>query len=134
MAVRYYIIICVNQQDLENESYSASVRLWGVGSLGVHVGPQIGMNPKPILGLPFWKPIPFRYYGIAFLAFFSVTHKIGLFSQSDCAALPLPLPLPPLLLLLLPPPQAATPAPPPLPLIRRRVVFSSRRVLLHPVC
>ena len=64
MAVRYYIIICVNQQDLEKESYSASVRLWGVGSLGVHVGPQIGMNPKPILGLPFWKPIPFRYWSI----------------------------------------------------------------------
>jgi hypothetical protein len=46
----------------------------------------------------------------------------------------LPLPLPALLLLLLPPPQAATPAPPPLPLIHRRVIFSSRRVLLHPVC
>jgi len=74
--------------------------------------------------------------GIAFLVFFSVTHKIGLFSPKIEAiriAL-LPLPLPPLLLLLLPPPQAATPAPPPLPLIRRRVVFSSRRVLLHPVC
>jgi hypothetical protein len=78
--------------------------------------------------------------GIAFLVFFSVTHKIGLFSPKIEAIriallpLPLPLPLPQLLLLLLPPPQAATPAPPPLPLIRRRVVFSSCRVLLHPVC
>jgi len=76
--------------------------------------------------------------GIAFLVFFSATHKIGLFSPKieaiRIALLPLPLSLPPLLLQLLPPTQAATPAPPPLPLIRRRVVFSSRRVLLHPVC
>jgi hypothetical protein len=76
--------------------------------------------------------------GIAFLVFFSVTHKIGLFSPKieaiRIALLPLPLPLPQLLLLLLPPPQAATPALPPLPLICRRVVFSSCRVLLHPVC
>jgi hypothetical protein len=76
--------------------------------------------------------------GIAFLVFFSVKHKIGLFSPKIeaiwIALLPLPLPLPPLLLLLLPPPQAATPAPPPLPLIHHRVVFSSRRILLHPVC
>jgi hypothetical protein len=77
--------------------------------------------------------------GIAFLVFFfSVTHKIGLFSPKTeairIALLPLPLLLPPLLLLLLPPPQAATPALPPLPLIHRHVVFSSCRVLLHPVC
>ena len=63
MAVRYYIIICVNQQDLEKESYSASVRLWGVGSLGVHVGPQIGMNqnePQTDSGTPVLEtdPVP----------------------------------------------------------------------------
>jgi hypothetical protein len=76
--------------------------------------------------------------GIAFLVCFSVTHMFGLFSPKveaiRIALLPLPLPLPPLLLLLLPPPQAATPAPPPLPLIRHRVIFSSRHILLHPVC
>jgi hypothetical protein len=76
--------------------------------------------------------------GIAFLVCFSVTHIICLFSPKieaiRIALLPLPLLLPPLLLLLLPPPQAAAPAPPPLPLIRRRVVFSSCRVLLNPVC
>jgi len=70
--------------------------------------------------------------------FFSVTHKIGLFSPKIeaiwIALLPLPLPLPQLLLLLLPPPQAATPAPPLPPLIRHRVIFSSCRVLLHPIC
>jgi hypothetical protein len=76
--------------------------------------------------------------GIAVLVCFSVTHMIGLLSPKieaiRIALLPLPLPLPPLLMLLLPPPQASTPAPPPLPLICCRVVFSSRRVLLHPVC
>jgi len=76
--------------------------------------------------------------GIAFLVFFSVTHKISLFSQKieaiRIALLPLPLPLPQLLLLLLPSPQASTPASPPLPLIRRPVVFSSCCVFLHPVC
>jgi len=75
---------------------------------------------------------------IAFLVFFLVTLKIGLFSPKieaiRIALLPLPLPLPQLLLLLLSPLQAATPAPPPLPLIRCRVVFSSRCILLHPVC
>jgi len=75
--------------------------------------------------------------GVAFLVFFLVTHKIGLFSPKieaiRIALLPLPLPLLQLLLLLLPPPQAAMPAPPPLPLIRRCVIFSSCRVLLHHV-
>jgi hypothetical protein len=88
--------------------------------------------PKPIWGVP--VPI----WGLLFWCFFSVTHKIGLFSPKieaiQIALLPLPMPLPPLLLLLLPPPQAATPAPPPLPLILRRVILSSCRVLLHPVC
>jgi len=68
--------------------------------------------------------------GVAFLVFFLVTHKIGLFSPKieaiRIALLPMPLPLPPLLLLLLPPL--------PLPLFRRRVIFSSRHVLLHLVC
>jgi hypothetical protein len=76
--------------------------------------------------------------GIPLFVFFSVAHKIGLFSPNieaiRIALLPLPLPLPPLKLLMLPQSQAATPAPLRLPLIRRRVVFSSRRVLLHPVC
>jgi len=70
--------------------------------------------PKPIRGVP--EPIR----GLLFWCFFSVTHKIGLFSPKIEAIriallLPLPLPLPQLLLLLLPPPQAATPAPLPLP-------------------
>ena len=80
-------------------------------------------------------------YGDCFFGvFFSVTHKIGLFSPKIEAIrialllLPLPLPLPQLLLLLLPPPQAATPALLPLPLIRRHVVFSSCHILLYPVC
>jgi hypothetical protein len=77
--------------------------------------------------------------GIAFLVFFfSVTHKIGLFSPKieaiRIALLPLPLLLPQLLLLLLLPPQATTPASPPLPLIPHRVFCSSCRILLHPVC
>jgi hypothetical protein len=100
------------------------------------------MNPKPILGsipdleIDSGSPVPMG------ITFFSVTHKIGLFSpkieairialrcRCHCAAATA---LPPLLLLLLPPPQAAMPAPPPLPLIRRSVVFYSRRVLIHPV-
>ena len=55
----------------------------------VCVGPQIGMNPKPILGLPdleYWQ-IPTQTdsgsprfeMGIAFLVFSSATHKISLF-------------------------------------------------------
>jgi hypothetical protein len=49
--------------------------------------------------------------GIAFLMFFSVTHKISLFSPKIIEA-----------------GLRATA------LIRRRVVFSSHRILLHPVC
>ena len=49
----------------------------------VYVGPQIGMNPNPILGLPDLETdsgSPRSDMGIAFLVFFLVTHKIGLFS------------------------------------------------------
>jgi len=58
----------------------------------VHVGPKMGMNPIPILGLPDLEinsGSPRIGMGIAFLVFFSVTHKIGLFSPK-IEAIPTP--------------------------------------------
>jgi len=54
--------------------------------VGIYVGSQFGMNPEPVRGSPNWNfdgnqfGDPRTSSGIAFLVFFSVTHKIGLFS------------------------------------------------------
>ena len=53
---------------------------------GILVGPQFGMSPEPVRGSPYWNfdgnqfRDPRTSSGIAFFVFFSVTHKIGLFS------------------------------------------------------
>ena len=63
---------------------------------GVYVGPQIGMNPKPILGLPDLEinsGCPHTDMGIAFLVFFqsrtrsAFSHQI--LRQSQCHGAPL---------------------------------------------
>ena len=59
------------------------LRSWLKKLAHICVGPQIGMNPKLILGLPDLETVsecPRSDMGIAFLVIFSVTHKIGLFS------------------------------------------------------
>jgi hypothetical protein len=66
----------------------------------IYVAPQIGMNPKPVWGCPRFGiltqtdlGIPVPIWGLAFLVFFSVMHKIAFshqkLRQSQCHGAPL---------------------------------------------
>ena len=88
-------VVLLSHMPLRNNVAHGSLAL----NLNIYVGPQIGMNPKPLLGLPdleYWliptqtnSGSPCSNMGIAFLVFFSVTHKIGLFSPK-IEAIPTP--------------------------------------------